>query len=48
MMQIIHFNDWELLDAYAAQTIINKVQEKPNAVLGLATGSTPLGIYAKI
>lgn len=48
MMQIIHFNDWELLDAYAAQTIINKIQEKPNAVLGLATGSTPLGIYAKI
>lgn len=47
-MEMIMFDTQQELDAYAAQLFINIVNEKPNAVLGLATGSTPIGIYDKI
>lgn len=47
-MEMIVFQTQEELDTYAAQLFINLVNEKPNAVLGLATGSTPIGIYDKI
>ena len=29
----------------AADMIMEQIQEKPESVLGLATGSTPIGIY---
>jgi glucosamine-6-phosphate deaminase len=32
----------------AAEYIINFIKEKPKAVLGLATGSTPLSLYAEL
>lgn len=38
----------EILDALAAKEIINLVKNKPNAVLGLATGSSPVGLYEKL
>lgn len=47
-MEIIIFDTQKELDAYAADLFINTVKKKPNAVLGLATGSTPIGIYDKI
>ncbi|MFF2480592.1 glucosamine-6-phosphate deaminase [Paenibacillus sp. NPDC058071] len=47
-MEIKIFDSNEQLDAFAADYLVNIVREKPNAVLGLATGSTPVGIYAKI
>ncbi|WP_138752448.1 glucosamine-6-phosphate deaminase [Paenibacillus sinopodophylli] len=47
-MEIIIFETQQELDTYAASLFINLVNEKPNAVLGLATGSTPIGIYDKI
>ncbi|MDQ8738559.1 glucosamine-6-phosphate deaminase [Paenibacillus sp. LHD-38] len=47
-MEMIMFDTQQELDTYAAQLFINIVNEKPNAVLGLATGSTPIGIYDKI
>lgn len=47
-MEMLMFDTQQELDAYAAQLFINTVKEKPNAVLGLATGSTPIGIYDKI
>lgn len=47
-MEIIQFDSQQELDAYAARYITNLVKEKPQAVLGLATGSTPIGIYDKI
>ena len=34
--------------AQAAQRYVNLLNAKPNAVLGLATGSTPLGLYADL
>ena len=31
-----------------AQTFIDQVKAKPNSILGLATGSSPVGVYKKI
>lgn len=47
-MELIIFDTQQQLDAYAAELIVNTVNQKPNAVLGLATGSTPIGIYDKM
>ncbi len=41
-------SDYDALCDAAAGRIAALVQEKPNAVLGLATGSTPLGVYARL
>ena len=34
--------------AQAAQRYVNLLAAKPDAVLGLATGSTPLSLYAEL
>ncbi|REK75882.1 glucosamine-6-phosphate deaminase [Paenibacillus paeoniae] len=47
-MDIRIFETSEELDQYAAEIFRKLINEKPNAVLGLATGSTPVGIYAKM
>ncbi len=44
-MNIIITKDYEEMSARAAEMIIKVVKENPNAVLGLATGTTPLGLY---
>lgn len=44
MLVIIKENYEEMCDE-AAQIIIDRLRRKPNLVLGLATGSTPLGLY---
>ena len=40
--------DYAALCDVAAERIAALVQEKPDAVLGLATGSTPLGVYERL
>ena len=40
---VIH--DYKTASEYVGKHIENYVKENPSAVLGLATGSTPLGIY---
>lgn len=47
-MNVQIFDSQLELDAFAADLFIHTVKSKSNAVLGLATGSTPLGIYAKM
>ncbi|WP_127572591.1 glucosamine-6-phosphate deaminase [Paenibacillus xylaniclasticus] len=47
-MNIQVFDSQEQLDEAAAQYLIDTVTQKPEAVLGLATGSTPIGIYNKL
>lgn len=47
-MDIKMFETSEQLDVYAAELFTKLINEKPNAVLGLATGSTPIGIYEKM
>lgn len=47
-MQIIECETYDEMSEMAAQIIIQKVQVIPNTVLGLATGSTPIGLYEKL
>lgn len=41
-------NDYKALSRAAAVYIAESVRDKPETVLGLATGSTPLGIYRQL
>ena len=43
--EIIKANNYEEMSRIAAEKVISKITEKPNAILGLATGSTPEGLY---
>ena len=47
-MKIIKVKDYESMSEEAFKILLGVVQNKPDAVLGLATGSTPLGLYAKM
>ena len=38
-------NDYENISSDAAAIVAEAIRKKPNLVLGLATGSTPLGMY---
>ncbi|WP_339145610.1 MULTISPECIES: glucosamine-6-phosphate deaminase [unclassified Sutcliffiella] len=44
-MDIIHTPSYEALSKEAASYIANQVRSNPDIVLGLATGSTPTGMY---
>ncbi len=47
-MDVIIVNDRDAMSTYAAGIVIDAIKAKPNLVLGLATGSTPEGLYAKL
>lgn len=47
-MKIYEMKDYNEVSHKAASIIAAQVITKPNSVLGLATGSTPLGAYAKL
>ncbi len=47
-MEVIIKPDYDALSVAAAQQIADVLNRKPNAVLGLATGSTPLGVYKEL
>ncbi|MFC4600162.1 glucosamine-6-phosphate deaminase [Cohnella hongkongensis] len=47
-MNILTFDSDEKLNEAAANIIVGQVQTIPRAVLGLATGGTPVGIYREI
>ncbi|MBQ8189378.1 MAG: glucosamine-6-phosphate deaminase [Lachnospiraceae bacterium] len=44
-MEIIKVKNYDELSQKAAEVILKLVQSKPDCVLGLATGSTPIGTY---
>lgn len=44
-LRIIFCRDYEEMSQRAAEIIISAIKSKPNLVLGLATGRTPLGLY---
>lgn len=46
-MRIIQ-DDVDALAAFAADLIADRIAERPDAVIGLATGSTPMPIYAEL
>jgi len=47
-MEVIIRPDYEEMSSLAAQRIADLVYHQPNAVLGLATGSTPVGLYKEL
>ena len=47
-MQFIKVENYEQLSEKAAQIIADVVINKPNCVLGLATGTTPIGLYKRM
>ncbi|WP_322172561.1 glucosamine-6-phosphate deaminase [Acutalibacter caecimuris] len=47
-MRIIHVENYETLSAMAADIIAAQVLLKPDCLLGLATGSSPLGTYREL
>ena len=48
IMNIIKAKDYQDMSRKAANIISAQVIMKPDCVLGLATGSTPIGIYAQL
>ncbi len=47
-MEIIIKDTYDEMSAVAARVVAKTLNSKPNAVLGLATGSTPLGLYKEL
>ena len=47
-MEIIITETYEEMSREAADVIAECIKEKPDCVLGLATGSTPIGLYAEL
>ncbi|RDY25865.1 glucosamine-6-phosphate deaminase [Romboutsia weinsteinii] len=47
-MRILVCKNYEEMSKKAAQMILSQVTLKPNSVLGLATGSTPIGMYKNL
>lgn len=44
-MNVIVVNNFDRMSEEAAKLLVAQVRTKPGSVLGLATGSTPLGVY---
>lgn len=47
-MKLIITEDYNEMSKKAANIIAEQINEKPNTILGLATGSTPLGMYKEL
>lgn len=47
-MEVKILNDYEQVSKAAALEVKHALNSKPDAVLGLATGSTPLGLYKEL
>ena len=44
-MNVRQFDSYEAMSRYAAFSVAAQIRQKPDSVLGLATGSTPIGLY---
>ena len=44
-MKVMIFDTYEEMSRAAADIMADVIKENPNAILGLATGSTPIGMY---
>ena len=47
-MRIYREKDYEAMSLRAAQVMAAEIIHRPNCVLGLATGSTPIGMYKRL
>ncbi len=48
MIQVHTHDNYEDLSKYAAQMVSDQIRKKPDSVLGLATGSSPVGLYREL
>ena len=44
-MQVILCKNYDEISKKAAEIVAEQIEKKPNSVLGLATGSSPVGMY---
>lgn len=47
-MNVIIVKDYQEMSRKAAHLMVGQILQKPNSVLGLATGSTPVGFYQEL
>ncbi len=47
-MEFIEKKDYEQVSDLAAEIFIEEIKKNPQIILGLATGSTPLGLYKRL
>ena len=47
-MEVLLFETYEDMSRHGGRMIADRIKAKPNLVLGLATGSTPLGTYKEL
>ena len=47
-MKIIKCKDYNEVSQKASEILVEQLKQKSNSVLGLATGSTPIGLYQKL
>ena len=47
-MQVLIFDDKSAVASHAAELITTLIHAKPTANLGLASGSTPMGLYNQL
>lgn len=47
-MQVVIVESAQQVALYGADYCVNAIKEKPNAILGLATGSTPVALYKQL
>jgi len=48
MIQLYVTEDYRKLSQKAAQVVAEQIQKKPEAVIGFATGGTPMGLYEEL
>lgn len=47
-MKWVVVDDYDALSSAAARRLLDRLEEKPETVLGLPTGRTPVGMYARV
>ncbi|WP_099203099.1 glucosamine-6-phosphate deaminase [Miniphocaeibacter massiliensis] len=47
-MKVIYAKNYEEMSKIGCELIVKQVREKENSILGLATGSTPIGLYKEL
>ncbi len=47
-MKIIYAKDYAEMSKLGCEILVGQVKEKKNSILGLATGSTPIGLYEEL
>ena len=48
MIEIVILDSYEDISRHAAQIVAQQISDKPDSVLGLATGSSPVGLYREL